>query len=122
MKDICRKIGISLIVIGIISSFIWARVAGKPAIYDYERRWILTITYLVVGLFSTLILSTIFFVLSEILEKLENLEYLAIENNKSIKTLSKTNASPDLNEWKCKKCSKINPKYTGTCSCGESRP
>ena len=73
MKDICRKIGISLIVIGIISSFIWAMVAGKPAIYDYERRWILTITYLVVGLFSTLILSTIFFVLSEILEKLENL-------------------------------------------------
>jgi len=39
---------------------------------------------------------------------------------KSIKAKKTITTSPDTN-WKCKKCRKINPGYTGTCSCGNSR-
>ncbi len=29
--------------------------------------------------------------------------------------------TPNDNEWKCSKCGTVNPNYTGTCSCGNSR-
>lgn len=34
---------------------------------------------------------------------------------------SKVQISYPTTEWKCRKCKKLNPPYTGTCSCGNSR-
>lgn len=34
-------------------------------------------------------------------------------------SVSKT---PTANEWKCRKCGKINQNYVGTCGCGEIKP
>ena len=39
---------------------------------------------------------------------------------KMIKSQKVETTSPATN-WKCKKCKKINPAYTGTCSCGNTR-
>ena len=39
---------------------------------------------------------------------------------KKAKALSNKVLYPNT-EWKCKKCKKINPPYTGTCSCGNTR-
>lgn len=39
---------------------------------------------------------------------------------KSIKAHKVDIARPET-DWKCKKCKKLNPGYTGTCSCGNTR-
>ncbi len=46
------------------------------------------------------------------------------DNNANyIKTIKahKTTTTSENTNWKCKKCKKINPAYTGTCSCGNTR-
>ncbi len=44
-----------------------------------------------------------------------NANYIKMIKSQKVETV--TNAT----SWKCKKCKKINPAYTGTCSCGNTR-
>lgn len=128
MKNLCEKLGVLVAVLGIIGSVILAVFAGRvpdAASYSfditYERDWGLTIAYLISGLIGTGIMSVIFLALSEVLERLENLELRFSNMASSIRTIGKKKGEPGDDEWKCPKCGRINANYTGTCACGERK-
>ena len=38
------------------------------------------------------------------------------------KERERRHAKPEIDEWKCPKCGKINQNYVGTCGCGQLKP
>lgn len=128
MKEICKKIAIVVLVLGVIGSFALAAQLGKGYEYGFydiqeERDWFMTIVYFISGVVSTGIFSVIFFALAEILEKLESLEY----NSKPAARLNTTGFENDMKReeymvnnggWKCSRCGRINDMTVGSCACG----
>lgn len=131
MKSLCKDIGYVVLVLGAIGSVFLAKESGVDIEYSYsfdityERNWLSTIVYFLIGLASTGIFATIFFALSTILEKLETLEYRIPATD----TNSLTGMSDSLREqrmvdnggWKCNQCGRINDNTTGSCACGASK-
>ena len=64
MKNICKYIGIAILILGIIGSFI---IASKLGNLGFERNWVLTIGYFFGGIAVTITQSVIFFALYELL-------------------------------------------------------
>lgn len=120
MKTICEKLGFALLVLGLIGSFLSAYLFGYTSEISYfgnietERSWSLTIAIFICGLLSTITISSILLGISEILEKLDKLKTIYM-NTPPIQS-----EIVGINQWKCA-CGKINPHYTGTCSCGRTK-
>ena len=79
MKNICKYIGIVILILGIIGSFI---ISSKLGNLGYERNWGLTIGYFVGGVFVTVVQSIILFALSELLSDHEFLSEQIEESQK----------------------------------------
>ena len=118
MKDLTKILGYICLVLGTISSIVSAIMFGKTTtIYfsrDFtERSWPLTIGIFLGILFIAILISTIFFSISSILEKLEDiLIQTQVDNDEE-----------HINDgfWKCPKCGKYNAPYVGTCPCGQNK-
>lgn len=130
MRDWCAKLGIAVAILGTVGSFAIAYTYGQKVelsgtyiqIGNTVRDWPLTIILFLIPMFSVVVLTTILLAISTILEKLENLEYSKIdsttpENHHSLFDIP----SESDGYWVCE-CGKHNPSYTGTCSCGRSKP
>lgn len=130
MRDWCAKLGIAVAILGTIGSIAIAYTYGQEIKFSGSyiqiehtvRDWPLTIIFFCISMFSVVVLTTILLAISTILEKLENLEYskanaAASEKHHSLFDISAENDS----SWICE-CGKRNPSYTGTCSCGRSKP
>lgn len=117
MKNICKTIGIIILILGVIGSIALAAIFGKDTFGD--RSWGVTIGYFVAGIVVTGIQSVIYLALSEIFEYLEYLVKKADDIEQSQKPKAE---SPSMNQgWECE-CGRRNPKYTTTCTCGKSKP
>lgn len=130
MRDWCTKLGIAVAIWGTIGSIALAFTYGQKVelsgtyiqIEHATRDWPLTIALFLTSMFSVVVLTTILLAISTILEKLENLEYSKVdsttpENHHSLFDIP----SESDGYWVCE-CGKQNPSYTGTCSCGRSKP
>lgn len=127
-KGTCKTLGYVILILGIIGSFITAKTLGITYDYYYEARdWSKTIAYFVSGVLTTSCLSFILLALSEILEKLEEVDY-------HIKDMSETADKYGINTeierseymiknggWKCSHCGTVNDSYVGTCVCGHTK-
>lgn len=130
MRDWCTKLGIAVAVLGTIGSIAVAYTYGQDVKFSGSyiqiehtvRDWPLTIALFLTSMFSVVVLTTILLAISTILEKLENLEYSKINASVS-ETHHSLFDTPSENDgsWVCE-CGKRNPSYTGTCSCGRSKP
>ena len=130
MRDWCTKLGIAVAILGTIGSIAIAFTYGQKvellgAYLEVEhttRDWPLTIALFVTSMFSVVVLTTILLAISTILEKLENLEYSKVNASASETHHSLfDDSSENDGSWVCE-CGKRNPSYTGTCSCGRSKP
>lgn len=129
MKQICKYLGIVVIVLGIIASFIAAKNWGVEVVSlsrfsssstELERNWLVTFIYFFLGLLATGISASILLGISEILERLDTVE-ITVET--TLKASSANNLKDDSGSyWKCPQCGKSNPNYTGTCGCGCGKP
>ena len=137
MKQICRYLGITVIVLGIIASFITAKKLGVEvslSSFSYslweERNWASTFAYFFLGILITGVFSAILLGISETLERLETLETIettlkdthANNHLKGVPNVTSTNNPVPSSYWKCPKCGKNNPNHTGTCGCGCEKP
>lgn len=139
MKTLLKVLSYINLVLGLIGSFILANKFGKSvSLYSYysskviyERNWALTLGIFGAGILSTLVLFSILYALSEILDAQERL-YSATYKMSAPSTSMNSNtesapihaATPALSasEWVCPKCGKHNSSYVGTCGCGERKP
>lgn len=118
MQKACKIMGFITLIFGIIGTIILAVVFGKESantilISGYEKRnWALTIGYLFSGGFATAVLTVIFFSIAEILD------YLQYNYEKNEPELT---PQYEGEGWKCE-CGRTNPNYTGTCTCGRTKP
>lgn len=120
MKNLCKTIGIVTliggIIISILSAYLFGREVNTTILKSFEpfvRNWGLTILYLFVGLFVTVAQSVIYFALSKIFERFDMLCNDDEEMEHTPEYIG--------NGWKCE-CGRTNPNYTGTCTCGRTKP
>lgn len=124
MKSVCKYLGYATAVLGLIGSFILAKNLGVTLTegrytVSLTRDWPMTIGLFISGLFGTAILTSLLLGISNILESLENLEESRAEVHEEDEAPEEI-LSGDF--WKCPNCGNRNPSYTGTCSCGHSKP
>ena len=126
MNEWCRKLGIATGILGTIGSFVIAYSSGQTLDvlkgYQTVRNWPLTIGIFAGCMFSVVVLATILFAISSILDKLAELEY--DDDGTSFPASHDSildNSSGSNGSWVCE-CGKRNPSYTGTCSCGRNKP
>lgn len=129
MKQVCKYLGYSTIVLGIIGSFILAKNLGvEISLSTYakaDRNWLSTIIYFVFGLFCTAVSSSILLGISEILKRLETIRVQETSSGsllKGIQTVVMSEQPTPKGYWKCPNCGRNNPSYTGTCGCGQNSP
>lgn len=126
MKNICKYLSYAVLGLGAVGSIIMAKTYGvtiKPAkLVDItERSWPLTIAIFIASMFSVIVLFAILKALSEILEKMETLEYNSAKQSKPETTLSaaarETEESQLLSKggWRCLACGKVNISYFSHC-------
>lgn len=123
MKNICKYLGYCTAGFGFLISIGMAKGLGvslKETLWSAElvRNWPLTIFYFILGLFITAVCTSILLGISEILECLELVKRDQTEDV-ALANLAKIEADTF---WMCPHCGKHNPPYTGTCSCGQSKP
>lgn len=129
MKNICNTMGYISLIGGAIGSIVLAIDNGKVAEIsyygvDYERSIPMTIAWLIAGALCTAMTCIVFFALSDILEKLETLEYYRTQSNSAVGLMSDEQLNKKIlseDGWTCKKCGRVNYSYTGTCVCGCSK-
>ena len=139
MKTLLKVLAYINLVLGLIGSFVLANRFGKSIAYSYyysskviyERNWPLTLGIFGAGLLGTLVLFSILYALSEILDAQERPYSAAYKmsapsdsTNSSVEPASthpvaSVSSAP---EWVCPKCGKHNSSYVGTCGCGERKP
>ena len=126
MKQICKTLGTITLVIGAIGSLSLAYIAGAPLSIsrfgDLERvrNWPLSIICFLACFFCVAVLSAILHGIAEVLEYLESIDQ--VQDDLIQSTKPDTEEELPKNYWKCPTCRKNNPPYTGTCSCGQSKP
>lgn len=133
MAKFLKVLSIIVIVFGIIGSIIMAINFGTTkevvsTIYDTSVKTKTNIGVLlgvlVSGLLSTAILYGILAGLSEVIEKLEKLDFqtktLNKENLISIKKQD-SKVTSSSGGWECPQCGNYNEAYTSTCKCGRRR-
>ncbi len=126
MKQICKTLGMITLVAGAIGSFVFAYVAGatlslsRYGNLERVRNWPLTIICFLASLFCVASSSAILLGIAEVLEYLESID----QGQDDLIQNTKPDTEDELpkNFWKCPSCGKNNPPYTGTCSCGQSKP
>lgn len=131
MQRACITLGVIVLIVGIVGSIGLAWFNGvtiETTSYfgvRKERSVILTLAWLIGGLFSTAIGTVILFSIGEILERLENVGESIQDLDSKINSInSKNNENDEIlynNSWKCPKCGRVNHNYTGTCACGYSK-
>lgn len=139
MKTLLKVLAYINLILGLIGSFILANRFGKSLSYSYyysskviyERSWPLTLEIFGAGLLSSLVLFSILYALSEILDTQERLYSIAYKMSASSNSMS-SSVEPtsthsvasvsSTSEWVCPKCGKHNSSYVGTCGCGERKP
>lgn len=131
MRDWCTKLGIAVAILGTIGSIAIAYTYGQEIKFSGSyiqiehtvRDWPLTIIFFCISMFSVVVLTTILLAISTILEKLEKLEYSEVNASATFEAHRSLFDIPSENDgsWVCE-CGKRNPSYTGTCSCGRSKP
>lgn len=117
MEQFCKTLGYIIYILGTIGSFMVAKSVG-----DIIRgnSFILIALVFISFEFAVVVQGTMMVCLGEILSYVQSLKVyteVAVENSngrQDEKLLTKGG-------WKCSKCGKVNPQYTGTCSCGEAR-
>lgn len=131
MQKTCVTLGIIVLIVGIIGSFILAWNNGVTVTYnsyygmEEERNILLTILWFGCGIFATAIGTVILLSIGEILERLEILSNNVATTESKVNSIEqKNNEKDDItynNSWKCPKCGRVNNSYTGTCACGQGR-
>ncbi|MGN0480359.1 MAG: hypothetical protein ACI4EV_02175 [Lachnospiraceae bacterium] len=127
LSKICKGIGWTIIILGVIYSLSIAIQGAKPQ-YSSEKFhfWAFLLTFAIGSLVSAAS-SIIFFVISEILSRLATIDYnlYAIANSRHMSSANEAARNESLLDkggWRCDRCGKINPGYTGTCACGNVKP
>ncbi|MCD7826508.1 MAG: hypothetical protein LUH14_11205 [Clostridiaceae bacterium] len=118
MKNFCKYIAICILILGMMGSIYGAYISGTDTAS--------MITYFLVGIISTIISFVIFLALYEILDALEDIQTRLIkittQKNESANSDTPDNKTSDsMNGWECPQCGRINPNYTTTCACGNSK-
>lgn len=121
MKEICKYLGIAILVLGLIGSVILGIGAG--------------FAWFIVGCLSAIILPVILIAISEMLENLKEINDKIVNIRPSINE-SKENQvhiRPSMNEnkekqvqdsedlWWCPKCGRMNSYTKESCTCGQRR-
>ena len=126
MIETLRKCSIAVLVLAILGVLI-----GSIAMFD--RDFLGGLLYLILGSAVTLFYAGFIFVFLDMAEdvqyikgKLWLLETKKPENgnnDKGFSLLSYGNKSADAgkDKWKCEECGRVNPDYTGTCACGNTK-
>lgn len=90
MKKFLSTLGTLTVVLGLIGSFVMAKEFGVTGV---DRNWLTTITIFLGGMFSTAVLSSILFGISEILQTMEYQNNSIIDIQKRVRKLEdKTNS------------------------------
>ena len=118
MQKTCIRLGVIIIIVGIIGSIALAWINGVTIETNSyfgvskERSVPLTCAWLLGGLFSTAIGAVIMFSLAEILERLEMLDSSSQQIEHRVNSIeSKKSEAEEIkynNAWKCPKCGSEN--------------
>lgn len=121
--------GIGGIVLGfLIPSFDLASIAAA-ALSNTRVETSFNISLMLITWIFTIFPVMIFLGFYFILEKLEAIEFRQVNNSDStsafkninVETKPSVKTPPQVGEWKCSQCGKINKNYVGTCGCGTSK-
>lgn len=116
MSNKCKNLGAVVLILGIIGSCIMTIFIGRNTVVLSD--WFFPIMFLVGSIISVYVIYVGLTALGEILENQE------IIINSIVDMSDDENVNDDIlhnGSWKCS-CGRINPSYTGTCGCGNSRP
>lgn len=116
----CILLGTIISILGIIVSFF---VAVHFGVYELtgERDWGLTFFIMFCGVIISAVLSSVFFLASDVFSHMYKMEKQIYEMNNTISELQDA-VLHDKRSWKCSKCGRENASYVGTCACGASKP
>ena len=107
MKEICKYLGIAILVLGLIGSVILGIGAG--------------FAWFIVGCLSAIILPVILIAISEILENLKEINDKIVNIRPSINENKEKQVQDSEDLWWCPKCGRMNAYTKVSCTCGQRR-
>ena len=107
MKGICKGLGVTILVLGLIGSFILGIDEG--------------FVWFIVGFLPAIILPVILIAISEILGKLKDIDDKLANMEATVNGNKEKQVQNPGELWWCSKCGRMNASTKESCDCGQSR-